>query len=236
MLCANCGGEVSVLRAGRLGLARCPGCRRLLDFDPLLPARAPPGPQPEVLVPPNPRPARLGLRRDAPFPMPEDARARETPEALTLAVPELLGRFPVAAVAGCLGLGALAFALATSGASAFNALAPAVAAVSSYLLVQAAVNRRVFRADASGLTVGTGPLPWLRRARRFGALRELFAERNWTEGSASAFRFTWELGARTASGERVALIEGASDPLLVHWLGQRLAERLGIRFTPAKDP
>lgn len=236
VLCANCGGEVPRLRVGRLGLARCPGCGRLLDFDPLLPARAPPRPEFEVAVPHQPQPAPLGLRRDAPFPMPEDAVVRETPEALTLAVPELLGRFPVAAVAGWLGLGTLAFALATSGAASFNWLAAAVAALSSYLLVQAAVNRRVFRADADGLEVGTGPLPWLKRTRRFGALRELFAERNWTEGTASAFRFTWELAARTAAGKKVLLIEGASDPVLVHWLGQRLAERLGIGFTPAKDP
>lgn len=225
-----------LLRVGRLGLARCPGCQRLLDFDPLLPARAVPRPQPEVDVPQAPRPAPLGLRRDAPFPMPEDATVEESPEALTLAVPALLGRFPAAAVAGWLGLGAVAYALATSGATALNAFGAAVAAASSWLLVQAAVKRRVFRAGSTGLEVSTGPLPLLGRTRRFKELRELFAERNWTEGAATAFRFRWELCARTASGERVALLEGARDPLVVHWLGQRLAARLGIRFIPAKEP
>jgi hypothetical protein len=198
-----------------------------------------PQPEPAVPVPPgfSEGLAPLLLRRDAPFPMPESAEAEQRPGQLTLRVPDNVGRFPMAAVLGALGLGTVFYALATAvGDIGFNLGVTVTTLASAYLVMQAVVNQRHFHIDASGLHSSAGPLPWLRPELHLTGIEELFVERNWTEDGRTSYRFIWELYARTSTAPRVSLLEGASDPVLVHWLGQELAAQLGVRFSPAKDP
>lgn len=242
MLCAHCGAEVDVGRVSAVGLACCPGCQRYLDLDPLLPPRPAPPPPEEVAVPPPPRPpgrsAPLLMRRDAPFPMPEHATVEDRPEHLVLRIPESVGRHMLAPVFGTIGLGAAAaLALASSVSVPFGVASIAVAVACGLGAAAASGSRRYFRADAQGLRTGAAPIPGLGGLGvRVPRVRELFVERNWTAVRRGRYRFIWELYARTEKGGRVPILEGAPDPILVHWLGQRLAARLGAKLTPAVDP
>lgn len=242
VLCAHCGAEVAPARVSSVGLARCAGCQRFLDLDPLLPPRPVPPPPEEIALPPPARPpehaAPLLLRRDAPFPMPEGATVEDQLERLELKVPDSIGRNIVAPLFGLVALGAgVNLALSSKVSVELGATTIAIAAVCGLAAWAGAQSRRYFRADAHGLSTGSAPIPWLRGPGiRVPRLTELFVERNWTQADKHRYRFIWELYARTDRGEKVAVLEGGLDPILVHWLGQRLAQRLGAKLTPAADP
>jgi hypothetical protein len=206
---------------------------RVLDLDPILPPR--PVPVADV-VSPGIRAAPLQLRRDAPFPMPLEAERKATEAALVLSIPDGVGRLPVAATVGAIGLAAVTYALGSvSGPVPFNPGIAATTAAGAYLVMQAVVNRRVFTVDDEGLHVRVGPLPWLRRALHVPEVLELFVERNWTEDGRHAYRFIWELFARTRAAGRVALLENAGDAVMVHWLAEQLANRLNVPWRPASE-
>lgn len=241
VLCANCGVEVPLGAVGPCGIASCKGCGKILDLDPILPARPVPAPEPDVAVPARwdeqPVAAPLLLRRDAPFPMPQKAEVVDVAEHLTLSIPDTLDRLPLAAALGAVGLaGITAFLIGYGRGTQFSLPLALAVIAAAYLVLQAVVNSRHFRADASGLHTRTGPLPWLRRSLKQEGVTELFVERNWTEAGRGRYRFIWELYARTPTDPKVPLFEGGSDPVLVHWLGQRLAKRLGAKFSPARGP
>lgn len=240
--CGFCGAELSIYAGGEAAAAPCPTCARILDLAPFLPDRAPPPPEPEppplslFSIGPKAR-APLMVRQDAQFPMPSVARCVEAPGRLEVRLPDKLDRLPIAASIGAAGLlMAVLFVFTARAPFQLGAGLGGWVAVSGYLVLQALLNWRVFRVEGPELRVLTGPLPWLRGGVRSRDVRALVVERNWTSSGRNAYRFIWELYARTGAGEKLALLENCSDAVCVGWLAQRLAAALGVPVEPAADP
>lgn len=240
--CGSCGAELSVHAGGQAAVAPCPTCARMLDLAPFLPDRAPPPPEPEIPVVrfdldrPRAR-APLMVRQDAPFPMPLEAQCVESEGRVEVRLPDRLNRLPIAAIMGGVGLVmVLLFALSARAVPRWGLGLVGWVAVSGYLLAQGLVNRRVFRARKGEVTIVTRPLPWFRGWTIARDVRALVVERNWTEAGRGSYRFIWELYAREAKGQKVPLLEGAGDAVLVGWLAQRLASAMGVPVEPAAGP
>lgn len=240
--CGYCGAELSVFAGGAAAVAPCPTCGRLLDLAPFLTDRPPIPSELEAptrrLEPSVPRvQAPLMLRQDAPFPMPLGAQCVETPDRVEVRLPDRLNRLPVAATIGGVGLVMVAlFALSARSVPPLTLALAAWVAFSGYLLAQGLVNRRVFRAGKGELAVVTRPLPWFRGWVQVRDVRALVIERNWTPAGRGSYRFIWELYARPAAGQKVPILEGARDAVLVGWLAHRLASALGVPVEPAAGP
>lgn len=202
-----------------------------------------PAPDAEIVPVPPPetrverRVGAIHLRSDLPYPMPQKARASVWGDAVTVSIPDSTDRWSLGAWAGALFL-VVGILMTFGSRDGGGPWSWAMVVTSAYAILQSLLNRRTWSATAQELRYGVGPLPWFRARGRLTGVKQLELERNWTESHdrARPYVFIWELYARTAKNEKVALLEGMRDPVVTHWVAQQLAKKLGVPLVPPRPP